>query len=64
MISILPLQKIMSSNDKVSQLEAKLQKARAEKAAWKAVEEWQIAAEKVVAVSFIAVILGSIHSQS
>ena len=40
MISLLPPpKKIMSSDDKVAQLEAKLQKARAKKAAWKAAEE-------------------------
>ena len=39
MISILPLQKIMSSDDEVAKLEAQLQKAKAERAAWKAAEE-------------------------
>ena len=48
MISILPLQKTMSSDDKVAQLEAQLQRARAERAARKAAEERQIAAEMVV----------------
>ena len=39
MISILPLQKIMLSDDEVAKLEAQLQKAKAERAAWKAAEE-------------------------
>ena len=33
MISILPLQRIMSSDDEVAKLEAQLQKAKAERAA-------------------------------
>ena len=47
MVSILPLQKMMSSNDEVTQLEAQLQKVKADKATWKAAEEQQVAAEKV-----------------
>ena len=39
----------MSSNDKVTQLEAQLQKARAEKAAWKAAGAKRVAEEKAVA---------------
>ena len=39
----------MSSDDKVTQLEVQLQKAKAERAAWKATEEQQIAEEKVAA---------------
>ena len=49
MISILPPQKMTSSDDEVAQLEAQLQKARAKKAAWKAVEAKRVAEEKAVA---------------
>ena len=38
---------MVSSSDEVAQMEAQLQKAKAEKAAQKATEEQQIAAEKV-----------------
>ena len=49
MISILPWLKNMSSNDKVTQLEAELWKVRANKAKHKAMEEQQITPEKVAA---------------
>ena len=55
MISILPVLKKsnMSSDEEITQLEAQLQKARADKARWKAeakvVEEQQVAEEKAAA---------------
>ena len=39
----------MLSDDEVTKLEAQLQKAKAERAAWKVVEEWRIAEEKAAA---------------
>ena len=38
--------KIMSSDNEVAKLEAQLQKAKAERATWKAVEEWRVTKEK------------------
>ena len=46
MISILPLSR-MSSDDKVAQLEAQLQKAKANRAAWKAAEKVVVEAKQV-----------------
>ena len=48
MISTFPPPKVnMSSNVKVTQLEARPQKARAKKAAWKAMEVKRVSEEKV-----------------